>query len=104
MKLQLSVLLFNPLSIVRTGRLVHLDWLFRHSSVVILPGTQSKHIFSKEVVWFELEHFLIVSHGWARGPFLNKSCGITIMLNQKKFPVTKFAPLQWVRLVPLAVF
>ena len=75
--------LYNPLSLVRPGRLVQIAEEL-HADAVFLPGTRIREWEGRTYHTQELENGAWAIHsGWARAPLTNRSAGCAWVLGRR---------------------
>ncbi len=84
----MKIVLWNPMSCSGIYRLEEIDDELQNMDVVVMPGSQMRQpqvgLKPPEVTKQRLANFDAYHWGYARGPFTNKACGLTILVNRKR--------------------
>ena len=84
---------YNPLAAVRVGRLEDISAELRGQDIVALVGTQcrARRGCTSEPIRLGLPEHHEYRFPWSPGPFVNKSCGGSILLKKTRFPKPNIA-------------
>jgi len=82
----LKALLYNPLSLCRSGRVEEISTLAAGYGIILCPGTQLRAVDVDVCKSREYAHHTS-QWGYGRGPYTNRSCGIHMFFKTRRFKV-----------------
>jgi len=77
--------LYNPLSLVSAYRSEEISEQLRSCDMIVIPGTKLKAAKERAFTTQQLSCHRALHWGYGNSPFTNKSCGISILVNAKRF-------------------